>query len=221
MDATWHERNAVVIRPGWIRNLFASHPPRKRLRNEPTVPKTVSRTMSDDLQAMYRHLNTLTDRPDLARLVKELSRFKIELDDLSEHVHFAENGYKRNLVHSAPNFHVWLLCWKNGQRSPIHNHTGSACVVRVLRGTLTETLFEMAPNGHVKASCSRDITQGSLIGSEDADLHQVSNLQADDADLVTLHVYMPPLTRMNTFSLYDLSRGQEVWYPEFSDAAGI
>jgi cysteine dioxygenase len=94
-------------------------------------------------------------------------------------------------------------------------------VVRVLRGTLTETLFEMAPNGHVKASFSRDIAEGSVIGSEDADIHQVSNLQADDADLVTLNVYAPPLIRMNTFSLYDRSRGHEVWYAEFSDAAGI
>jgi cysteine dioxygenase len=94
-------------------------------------------------------------------------------------------------------------------------------VVRVLRGTLTETLFEMAPNGHVKSSFSRDIAERSLIGSEDADIHQVSNLQADDADLVTLHVYTPPLIRMNTFSLYDRSRGHEVWYAEFCDAAGI
>ena len=95
------------------------------------------------------------------------------------------------------------------------------CVVRVLRGTLTETLFELAPNGHVKATFSRDFAEGSLIGSEDTDIHQVSNLQAGDADLVTLHVYSPPLTRMNTYSLYDLSRGYEVWDPEFSDAAGI
>jgi cysteine dioxygenase len=114
-----------------------------------------------------------------------------------------------------------MLCWKNGQRSPIHNHAGSACVVRVLRGTLTETVFEMAPNGHVKASFSRDIAEGGLIASEDTDIHQASNLQAGDADLVTLHVYTPPLTRMKTFSMYDLSRGQEVWYTEFSDAAGI
>jgi cysteine dioxygenase len=177
--------------------------------------------MTDDLQAMYRYLDTLTARPDLPRLLEELSRFEIELDDLSEHVHFAENGYTRNLVRSAPNYHAWVLCWKNGQRSPIHDHSGSVCVVRVLRGTLTETLFEMAPNGHVKASFSRDMAEGSLIGSEDADIHQVSNLQADDADLVTLHVYTPPLTRMNTFSLYDRSRGHEVWYAEFSDAAGI
>ena len=177
--------------------------------------------MTDDLQAMYRYLDSLTARPDLADLLEGLSRFQIDLDDLRGHLHFAENSYNRNLVRSAPNYHLWVLCWKNGQRSPIHDHSGSTCVVRVLRGTLTETLFEMAPNGHVKASFSRDIAEGSVIGSEDADIHQVSNLQADDADLVTLHVYAPPLTRMNTFSLYDRNRGLDVWYAEFSDAAGI
>lgn len=177
--------------------------------------------MTDDLQAMYRYLDTLTARPDLPGLIQELSRFEIDLDDLSEHAQFAKSGYKRNLVRAAPHYHAWVLCWKNGQRSPIHDHSGSTCVVRVLRGTLTETLFELAPNGHVKASFSRDMAEGSLIGSEDTDIHQVSNLQADDADLVTLHVYTPPLTRMNTFSLYDRNRGQEVWYAEFSDAAGI
>jgi cysteine dioxygenase len=177
--------------------------------------------MSDDLQAMFRYLDTLTDRPNLAEVLEELARFEIDAQDVSEHVHFADNTYKRNLVRSTPNYHAWVMCWKNGQRSPIHNHAGSACVVRVLRGTLTETLFEMAPNGHVKASFSRDFAEGSLLGSEDADMHQVSNLQAGDADLVTLHVYAPPLTRMTTYSLYDVSRGYDEWALEFSDAAGI
>jgi cysteine dioxygenase len=177
--------------------------------------------VTDDLQAMFGYLDRLTTKPDLARLVDDLSRFEIDLDDLSGHMHFGESSYRRNLVRAAPNYHAWLLCWKNGQRSPIHDHRGSACVVRVLRGTLTETLFEVAPNGQIKATFSRDFAQGSLMGSEDTDIHQVSNLQADDADLVTLHVYTPPLNRMNTFSLYDLSRGYEVWDPEYSDAGGI
>jgi cysteine dioxygenase len=94
-------------------------------------------------------------------------------------------------------------------------------VVRVLRGTLTETGFELAPNGHVKATYSRDVGEGGLVGSEDSDIHQVSNLQAGDTDLVTLHVYAPPLTRMGTYSLYDLTRGYDVWEPVFSDAGGI
>jgi cysteine dioxygenase len=177
--------------------------------------------MTEDVQAMFRYLDALTARPDLSRLLEGLSRFEIDLDDLTEHLHFAPESYRRNLVRSGPKYQAWLLCWKNGQRSPIHDHSGSACVVRVLRGTLTETLFEMAPNGHVKASFSRDFAEGRMLGSEDTDIHQVSNLQAEDADLVTLHVYAPPLTRMQTYSLYDLSRGYEVWVPEFSDAAGI
>jgi cysteine dioxygenase len=174
-----------------------------------------------DLHAMFRQLDSLEARPELACLIDELARFEIELDDLAEHLHFAENSYKRNLVRAAPKYHAWLLCWKNGQRSPIHNHSGSACVVRVLRGTLTETLFELAPNGHVKATFSRDFCEGCLMGSEDTDIHQVSNLQAGNADLVTLHIYTPPLNQMCTYSLYDASRGYEVWDLEFSDAGGI
>ena len=86
---------------------------------------------------------------------------------------------------------------------------------------LAETRFELAANGHVMAVASRELGPGSLLGSEDEDLHQISNLQAGDADLVTLHVYAPPLLAMGLYSLYDLSRGQEVWSLEFSDAGGI
>src|SRR5208282_1142850 len=121
-------------------------------------------------------------RPGLGELTDNLTGFDIDIDDVATFVRFADRGYQRNLVRATPHYHAWVLCWKNGQRSPIHDHSGSACVVRVLRGTLTETLFEFAPNGHVKASFSRDFGEGSIIGSEDTDLHQVSNLQAGDAD---------------------------------------
>jgi cysteine dioxygenase len=177
--------------------------------------------VNHDLLAMFHHLDGLSGRPDVERLTEELSTFDVELADLTDYLHFSPATYKRNLVRTGPHYHAWLLCWKNGQRSPIHDHTGSACVVRVLRGTLTETVFEPAPNGHVKAVFSRDVAEGCLLASEDTDIHQVSNLQADDADLVTLHVYAPPLARMGTYTLYDLTRGYEVWEPVFSDAAGI
>jgi hypothetical protein len=52
-------------------------------------------------------------------------------------------------------------------------------------------------------------------------LHQVSNLQPGPADLVTLHVYSPPLFRMGTYSITDQTRGEELMLLEFCDAAGI
>jgi hypothetical protein len=73
----------------------------------------------------------------------------------------------------------------------------------------------------VKAIFSRDLSPGSVMGSEDTDIHQVSNLQLGDADLVTLHVYSPPLLWMGTYSLMDRTRGKEAMFAEFRDAAGI
>jgi DMSO/TMAO reductase YedYZ molybdopterin-dependent catalytic subunit len=106
------------------------------------------------------------------------------------------------------------MCWKNGQRSPIHDHATSGCVVRILRGTATETRFEFAPNGQVKAVGSRDLPAGSICATQDADLHQISNLQAGGADLVTLHIYTPPLLRMGAYSLTDGRVTEDVWFEE-------
>jgi cysteine dioxygenase len=57
--------------------------------------------------------------------------------------------------------------------------------------------------------------------THDADLHQISNLQAGDADLVTLHVYVPPLVRMKTYSLTEPIMGEDVWPEVFGSGAGI
>src|SRR6516164_2655689 len=173
--------------------------------------------MARTLDELFAFLDQLDDRASLHELTSELRDLDIDCDDVGEFVRFSERGYMRNLVRAGPWYNVLVLCWKNGQRSPIHDHAGSSCGVRVLRGVMTETLFEFAPNGHVKATGSRDFPPGSVIGSQDSDMHQVSNLQAGTADLVTLHVYSPPLFRMGTYSLLDQSRGEELMLPEFCE----
>jgi cysteine dioxygenase len=177
--------------------------------------------MARTLEALLHYLDSLQGRAPLAELTSELAELEIGCEDLAEFIRFSDRHYMRNLVRAGPWYYVLVLCWKNGQRSPIHDHRGSACGVRVLRGMLTETLFEFAPNGLVKAMFSRDAAPGTVIGSEDTDLHQVSNLQPGNADLVTLHVYSPPLEKMGTFSLTDGIRGEEPMLLELSDAAGI
>jgi cysteine dioxygenase len=177
--------------------------------------------MKSSLEALWNYLDGLDGRAPLQELTDRLADAAITWEDVADYIRFSDRQYMRNLVRSGSWYYALVLCWKNGQRSPIHNHTGSTCGVRVLRGTLTETVFEFAPNGAVKATVSRDCLPGSILGSVDGDMHQVSNLQAGDADLVTLHVYSPPLLFMETFSLTDRSRGQEPMLLEFSDAAGI
>jgi cysteine dioxygenase len=167
--------------------------------------------MSSKLDSLVRFLDTLHGPAEPAELTSVLEEIGLKDTDLAEHIRFADAHYQRNLVHAGRWYHLWVLCWKNGQRSPIHDHRGSGCVVQVVRGTLTQTLCEFAPNGLVKAVGSDDFPAGSMIISRDSDMHQVSNLQPDDADLVTLHVYSPPLLRMGTYSLTDRGRGEEIW----------
>src|SRR5262245_66062556 len=150
-------------------------------------------TMAKTLNELVAYLDGLEGRAPLQELVAELKELQVECEELSEYVRFSEKQYGRNLVREGPWYHLLVLCWKNGQRSPIHDHAGSTCGVRVLRGVLTETTFTFAPNGHVKAVGSRDLAEGHVCGTQDDDLHQISNLQAGNADLVTLHVYTPPL----------------------------
>jgi cysteine dioxygenase len=177
--------------------------------------------MAKNLHDLLQYLNRLHHRAPLNELTAELTDLELGIDELAAHVRFSDRTYRRNLVHAGECYNLWVLCWRNGQRSPIHDHRGSSCAVRVLEGTMTETLFEFAPNGHVKATFSRDLLPGGVVGSENTDLHQVSNLQAGTADLVTLHVYSPPLVLMGTYSLTERGRGEEPMLLEFSDAAGI
>ena len=174
------------------------------------------------LAAFLKELDGYQGRVPLDRLVDALRGLEIDWREVEPFVRFAPDTYRRNLMRAGPAYHALILCWRSGQRSPIHDHRGSSCGVRVLRGTCTETLFGRTDAGHVFPTETRQLPAGHCCGSQDADIHQMSNLQAGGADLVTLHVYSPPLLRMGTYSLTDRSVGEFI-DPIFEncDGAGI
>ena len=131
--------------------------------------------------------------------------------------------YLRNLIYAGPAYQALVLCWRSGQRSPIHDHTGSSCGVKVISGVATETTFAVAPNDMVYALSSRHLPAGSTCASQDADVHQMSNLQPAGADLITLHIYSPALVYMNMYSIVAASveRFFDPINNEFVSGAGI
>jgi len=159
-------------------------------------------------------------RIPLDRLREGLEELDLEFDDIKKYARFSESRYQRNLLHAGPGYQALILCWRNGQRSPIHDHRGSSCGVCVLKGVATETVFDHAPNGMIYPMGTRELAVGGVTGSQDDDIHQVSNLQPNGADLVTLHIYSPPLLVMGTYSLTDPKR-EEVLDPIFDFAFGV
>jgi cysteine dioxygenase len=152
---------------------------------------------------MFKELDAYRERIPIEVLRQWLAHRAPSLDELRPFMQFRADRYVRNLVYAGTAFQALLLCWRSGQRSPIHDHSGSSCAVRVLAGTATETLFATAPNGMVVPCRTHELPPGTIAASQDSDMHQMSNLQAAQADLVTLHIYSPPLLVMNMFSLVD------------------
>lgn len=134
--------------------------------------------------------------PDLRRLIEEL---RPELDEVSPYVHFTDERYARNLVIRDPHFEVLVLCWRAGQRSPLHDHGSSICAVRTVQGTLSADNYRKTAAGHVRADYSEDFPPGSVLSIQTSEIHQVSNLQSSE-DMVSLHFYLSPLDVYSTYS---------------------
>jgi cysteine dioxygenase len=106
--------------------------------------------------------------------------------------------YRRNLIRRTSDYEMLLLCWLPGQRSPIHDHRGSGCAFRVIEGIVSETIYEHATGDLATPAAMRWLPPGTICASRDFDIHEVANTQAQQ-DLVTLHVYSPPLRDVNQY----------------------
>jgi cysteine dioxygenase len=137
-------------------------------------------------------------RRTIRRVLGELC---LRREALADWIAFGAIAYQRNLIHRSSRFEALLLCWRSGQRSPIHDHAGSTCGVRVIAGTATETIYATSPCGSLYPERSRRLEAGSVSVAHDADVHQMGNLAPAGNDLITLHIYSPPLSAMRVYSL--------------------
>lgn len=154
------------------------------------------------------YLDTIKERPDLDVLDRKLRALNISPEDLELYANFSDRAYARNLIYESEHVQLLCLCWKSGQRSPIHDHGNSICGVRIVQGVATETIFERVPSGYIKALNSNDYPPDTVMVSQDADTHQISNLQEEGESLITLHLYSPPLNRMKTYSIESREVGE-------------
>jgi uncharacterized NAD(P)/FAD-binding protein YdhS/predicted metal-dependent enzyme (double-stranded beta helix superfamily) len=148
-------------------------------------------------------LDARTEPVSISELEEILRGLTLERADVAPWVQFDGKIYRRNLIRQSANYTALLLCWRCGQRTPIHNHKGSACAVKVIHGVASEIQFEHGPNDMVYPTGSRHYQAGEVFSSFDVDTHQMVNLQADPHDLITLHVYSPPLKEMEFVAMQE------------------
>ncbi|OBA24030.1 hypothetical protein METBIDRAFT_76926 [Metschnikowia bicuspidata var. bicuspidata NRRL YB-4993] len=118
----------------------------------------------------------------------------------------ASKGYTRNgVVNINGNANLLVLVWSPGKGSAIHDHANAHCCMKVLKGLLTESLYDVPETaGH--AMVPRQITElrRDEVGymSDDIGLHKISNTSAEDF-AVSLHLYTPPYASLYGCSMYE------------------
>src|SRR6516162_6963739 len=173
------------------------------------------------LEQWFAEFDRYDGRIPLVILTEGLKRLRLDADQIRPFLQFSFERYRRNLMHAGPAYHALVLCWRSGQVSPIHDHRGSACAVRVIRGKATETIYEMTEEGRVFPTRTRNLTEGYMCATQDLDIHQLGNSQPS-GDLITLHLYSPPLLKMGQYSLEDSqARDFEDEVYELTEGAGI
>lgn len=120
--------------------------------------------------------------------------------------------FTRNLVNRGNgSYNLLVVVWSPGRESVIHDHANSHCIMKILKGTLTETRYAW-PNTTKPAPMKT--TQCTTFGQNEvtymADtlgLHKISNPDPKEF-AVSLHLYTPPNAAIDGCQIFNAATGE-------------
>lgn len=147
------------------------------------------------LADLFEYLESCTGPVDLEQLKGIVKDLKVTRKDIGDYVQFNDSGYRRNQIRLGAWYEALVICWKPGQKSYIHDHHGSSCCFRIIEGCAEEIICK--PTGRtadlplVRPVATRSFPVGTVCASSAEHIHEVVN--HGDQDLITMHIYSPPL----------------------------
>ena len=150
---------------------------------------------------LIERLNSQPSVPTLEELNSWVANVEISESDLKPYLGFKEGNYWRHRVCRNEAVEMLVICWRPGQKTPIHDHNGSHGVVRVHTGLMDETIFKYDEQQGLCHDSSRECPTGTVTGAEIPDIHQLGNPEVSGLDLITIHVYAPPLGVLKTYKV--------------------
>ncbi|KAI1163009.1 cysteine dioxygenase [Nemania serpens] len=128
----------------------------------------------------------------------------------------SDTDYTRNLIDEGNGkSNLLVLVWSPGKGSPVHDHGNAHCLMKILRGNLTETRYAFPRQGH---SHALDIISEKTYSenevayiADELGIHRMFNKSSDFA--VSLHLYTPPHVARNGCYTFDENTGRRHHVP--------
>jgi cysteine dioxygenase len=160
---------------------------------------TASLSLDDYLLAMAQTRIAGMKRAEFVGLT---GRLRLDPALVERNIAFSHDAYARNFVCRTPQFELLVLCWEPGHKTTVHDHAGSLNFIRVHSGELTSRLFEKGPGSGLTVASEERLSPEGHTSVDRPQIHQLANTSHER--LVTVHVYVPPLTRL---TVYDVESG--------------
>ncbi|KAL4911242.1 hypothetical protein BDW74DRAFT_6587 [Aspergillus multicolor] len=136
-------------------------------------------------------------------------------------IHYAlgdtHKSYTRNLIDEGNGkSNLLILVWSPGRGSAIHDHANAHCVMKILKGSLQETLYTWPDQDKVEhgQSSPPQVTKETTYGenqvtymSDKLGLHKIHNPNPNEV-AISLHLYTPPNAAHYGFSIFDEKSGK-------------
>ncbi len=150
-------------------------------------------------RSLIEVLEAQREAPALEQLCAWLENTEISTADLQPYLGFKDANYWRHRVCRNEFVEMLVLCWRPGHRTPIHDHRGSHGAVMVYDGILWETIFNFDPEKGLCYKAARECRAGEVTGAAVPDIHQLGNPDVSEQNLITIHIYAPPLGVLRTY----------------------
>lgn len=164
--------------------------------------------MDTPLDELTQALRALGPRISRDEALRALGSVALTFDDVAPFVVRNQHGYARTRVARTEAFELLVMTWQPGQGSVPHDHAGSICALRIVQGQVRETLFRASSDGFVEEASSTLLGEGDVLVDASDSIHALRNDPTSTRDLVTVHVYAPPLPELRRFALRTTSRPQ-------------
>jgi uncharacterized NAD(P)/FAD-binding protein YdhS/predicted metal-dependent enzyme (double-stranded beta helix superfamily) len=153
------------------------------------------------LSWLISRLDTSGFRINEASVRRLLTQASLNLDEVAPYVDRRSDSYARRSVVRREGYELLVLTWMPGQGSVVHDHSGSLCGLKVVRGSLVEQRYESGPDGQVRATSASTHGPGRVIVDPGLVVHSLSNAASASEVLVTVHLYSPPLPEIRRYAL--------------------
>jgi len=111
---------------------------------------------------------------------------------------WCDDSYTRNCIAENEKFELILLCWQEGQITPIHDHGGEECWVKIIEGEFRETIYAADEFGKLNVVRSAIAKANDVTYMIDfMGFHSLENLSNKKS--MSLHLYAKPIRSCNVF----------------------